>query len=69
MVDVGMGEQHEVEAAHVETEGQRPFVLGARLGAALEHAAIDQETRFPGIDQGAGTRHFASGTEKAKSHV
>ncbi|MPN37844.1 hypothetical protein SDC9_185365 [bioreactor metagenome] len=69
MINVGMGEEHEVEAPHVETEGQCPFVLGACLGAALKHAAIDQKTRFPGIDQGAGTGHFASGTEKAKSHV
>jgi glycine cleavage system aminomethyltransferase T len=44
MVDVGVGEQDEVDGANVEAELQGIQVFRPRLAPALKHAAIDQET-------------------------
>ena len=41
MVDMGMGEDDEVEFARVQFHCRE--ILGARVAAALEHAAVDQK--------------------------
>ena len=69
MVDMGVGEQHEVDPAHIEAEIQGTLIFPACFRAALEHAAIDQKADIAGFDQRAGAGHFAGGTEKYKTHV
>ena len=49
MVDMGVGEQHEIDCARIEREARAVFRLG--FAAALEHAAIDEEARMRGFDQ------------------
>ena len=41
MIEVRMGEQDEIQRAHIEV--QRGKILAIGVAAALEHAAIDQE--------------------------
>ena len=69
MVDVGMGQQDEINLPDIEAEIEGTQVLLIGLATALEHAAIDQKTPFAGLDQRAGTGHFAGTTEKSNSHV
>ena len=64
-----MGQQHEIDLPHVEAEIERPLVLLARFGAALEHAAIDQETDIARFNQGTGTGDFTGRPKKGKTHV
>jgi hypothetical protein len=45
VVDVGMGQQHKVDAARVKAEGLLVVLLGAV--AALGHAAVDQKAAIP----------------------
>jgi hypothetical protein len=51
MIDVGMGEQHEIQIAH--PFAQSVAILRIRLTSALKQAAIDQEPEPPGLDQKA----------------
>ena len=69
MVDVGVGQQHEIDLAHIEAEIQRLEILGARLRPTLEHAAIHQKTGVPRFHQRTRAGHLASRTEKAQTHV
>ena len=69
MVDMGVGQQHEIDLAHVEAEIQRPEILAARLRPALEHAAIHQKPGVPRLHQRARPGHLAGRTEKAQTHV
>lgn len=65
---MGVGEQNEVDRAHVETEVERPQVFGARFRPALEHAAIDEKTRIAGLDQRARSGHFAGRAKETQAH-
>ncbi len=49
MVEVGMGQEHEVDRRRLEAEGLG-IVLG-KLAAALEHAAIDEDALAGALDQ------------------
>ena len=64
MVDVGVGEQDEVDLADIEAEIERPHVLLAGLRPTLEHAAIDQKTDVVRFDQGTGASYFPGCAEK-----
>jgi hypothetical protein len=66
MVDVGVGEDDEIDAARIEVKGA--VVFGARLAAALEHPAIHQKTHAVGFQQIAGTGHLACRAEKSQFH-
>ena len=68
MVDVGVGEQDEIDFPHVEAEVQRPQVLRARFRPTLEHAAVDQKAGVPRFHQSAGTGDLARCTEKTHTH-
>ena len=67
MVDVGMGEQHEVDPAEVEVE--RLEVPAAGAAAALEHAAIDQEGDAVGVHPGARPGDLAGCAEERQLHA
>jgi len=64
MVDMGVGEQDEVDLADIEAEIERPHILLAGLRPTLEHAAIDQETDVVRFDQGTGASYFTGCSEK-----
>jgi hypothetical protein len=68
MVDMGVGQQDEIDFPRVEAEIQRPQILRARFRSALKHAAIDQKAGVSGFHQRAGTGHFTGGAEKAETH-
>ena len=68
VVDVRVGQQHEIELAHVEADVERREVFGPRLGAALEHAAIDEKAGLAGVDEIAGTGNFAGRAEESNTH-
>ena len=64
MVDMGVGEQDEVDLADIEAEIERPHILLAGLRPTLEHAAIDQKTDVVRFDQGTGASYFTGCSEK-----
>ena len=65
VIDVRVRQQDEGDVAWRECE--RP-VPALRLATALEHAAIDQEPNFAGVDEIAGTGDLARGTEESELH-
>ncbi len=66
MVQVGVGEEHEVDPAQLEI--QRIAVLAVGFAPALEEPAIHQECTVLVIDAQAGSGDLASGTEKGELH-
>ena len=66
MVEVGVGHQHEIDAAQLEVE--RAAVLAIGLAPALEEAAIHQECAVLVIDAQAGAGDLAGGTEEGELH-
>ena len=66
VIDVGVGEQHEVECRGIEVE-RRP-VLRERFMPTLKHAAVDQEAQAAGVYQEAGAGDFTRSAEKGDSH-
>jgi hypothetical protein len=67
VVDVRVGEQHEIQAAQVEFERRQVFRPG--VVPALEHAAVHQKARVPGLHQGARAGDLAGAAEETKPHV
>ena len=68
MVEVGMGEQDEIQAAQIE--GQR--VAGSCAQASRPPWNMPQSTRkrtCSGLDQEAGTGHFAGGAMECDTHI
>ena len=68
MVDMGVGQQHEIDTADVEAEVEGMQVFGSGLAAALKHSAVDQKTDVTRFDQRTRTCHFASRTMKTDTH-
>jgi hypothetical protein len=66
VVDVGMGQQHKVDAARIKAEGLLVVLLGAV--AALGHAAVDQKAAIPQLHQKAGTGDRLRGPVKRDLH-
>jgi len=66
VVDVGVGEDDEIDRAWIEIEST--LVLGAGLAPALEHAAIDQKTYAVRFHQIAGAGDFTRRAEKGQFH-
>ena len=66
MVDVRVGEQHEIDAVRVEFESGVVFV--ARLAPALKHAAVHQKAHAGSFQHITGTRHLATGTMELDFH-
>ena len=66
MVDMGVGEQYEIQGPHVESE--RLTVLAIRFPASLEHAAVHQETDRGGLHQEAGSGDFAGRSQEGQLH-
>ena len=66
MVEVGMGQEDEIEFAEVARKGRAVLLVG--FPRALEHAAIDDEAAMLGLDLQARAGHFAGGAVKAQSH-
>ena len=54
-------------SAETSKSSAERFFVSASL-AALEQAAVHQETQTAGVDQEAGAGDFASGAEKADAH-
>jgi hypothetical protein len=67
VVDVRVGEQHEVDVRRVEGPGQ--VVARLHLAATLVHAAIDEEARAARFHQETGAGDFLRGAEKAEFHA
>ena len=67
MVDVRVGEQDEVQAVQVKIE--RCLVFRPGFVPSLEHAAVHQKARIPGLHQGARAGHLARAAEEAKFHA
>jgi hypothetical protein len=67
MVDMRMRKQYEVEPPDIKS--QRTQILRVSIAATLKHAAINEKTRRFALDQEAGTRYFASRTEKTDFHI
>ena len=63
MVDVGVGEDDEIERRGVEVQRARVFFVG--VPPALEHSAVDQEPRLRTVDAKARPGHLAGRTEEA----
>ena len=68
VVDVRVGQQHEIEFAHVEANVERREVFLPRLGSPLKHAAIDEKAGLAGVDEIAGTGNFAGRAEESNTH-
>ena len=66
VVDVGVGEQHEVEVARLERECA-VVELTYRLGA-LEHAAVNQEPPLSVLDLIARAGHSPGAAVKGQSY-
>jgi len=66
MIDVGVGQQYEIERGRIESETRAVLAVG--LAPALEHAAVDQETQAVGFDQETGSGDFARGAEERQFH-
>ena len=66
MVDVGVGDENEIEAPDVEPGKLMIFQVG--LAPALEHSAIYCEACIFAVDEMAGSGHFARRTVKMKFH-
>ena len=62
MIEVGMGEQDEIETLQVE--GQRSQILLPRVAPALEHATVDQEADVLGFNQEARPGYFSGRAPK-----
>ena len=63
VVDVGVGEDDEIERRGVEV--QRARVLFVGVPPALEHPAVDQEPPLRAVDAKARPGHLAGRTEEA----
>ncbi len=67
MVDVGVSQQHEIQASEVACI--RFAIAAGRLAASLEHSAVDDEAQGARFDQQAGAGHFAGRTHECQSHL
>ena len=66
VVDVGVGQEEEVDARRLERE--RPVVELADALRTLEHAAVDQEAPAPVLDQVARAGHRAGAAMEDQLH-
>src|SRR5690349_3147194 len=66
VVDVRVAQHHGVDRDGLERE--RVPVTGHRIGAALDHAAVQQQLAAAGPHDVAGAGHFARVTEKLQLH-
>ena len=67
MIDVRMAQDHGVDGGGIERK--RQAVARRRIVAALDHAAVEQQLAARHPQDVAGTRYFASGSEKLQLHA
>lgn len=66
VIDVRVGQQHKIDLARVKGEGSVIAVFG--FGAALHHAAVDQETAAIGLYQIARPGDLLGRAQKCDLH-
>ena len=67
VVEVGVGQDDGVERRRVEA--QRHVVADRLVGAALEHAAVDEDLGPAGVDEVAGPGHGPRAAEEGQLHA
>ncbi len=66
MIDVRVGQQHEIEPAEVAHIGLT--VLARGLAPSLEHAVVDQEADVAGLDHQARPGDLAGSAMEGQTH-
>ena len=67
VIDVRVAEHHRVDARGIERK--RAAIAPRRVGAALDHAAVEQYLAAGRAHDVAGPGHFSGGTEKLQLHA
>ncbi len=67
VIDVRVGQQHEIEPAELARIGLT--VLAGCLAPALEHSVVDQEADITGLDHQAGPGDLAGSTMECQTHL
>ncbi len=67
MIDVGVRQEHRVEARPVE--GRDPVIADLARYAALVKTEVDEDAGPPGLDQRAGACDLAGGAEERELHA